>query len=287
MVDMLTGSDEIQHVSDTALMVAACRALETERPDGLVRDPYARKLAGPRGDAILQGISGWQLLCFGIGVRTTFLDTLISQTLAQHAIETVVSIGAGLDTRPWRLDLPDQLRWIEVDFETILHYKHAALAATPAKCRVERVAADITDSTQRDALFAAAGTQPALMITEGLLMYLPGPTIEALASEAAARGAVRHWLFDVSSLDLARQLGTDKLRALENVRAPGHLKGVEMLHAVLRHGWRQACFRSYSRDSQEVAAERIKVMMEAYTSRGIPLPKPATDDASGVYLVEI
>jgi len=46
-------SDQIQHVSDTALMVAACRALETARADGLVRDPFAERLAGPRGDAIL------------------------------------------------------------------------------------------------------------------------------------------------------------------------------------------------------------------------------------------
>ena len=37
---------QIENVSDTALMVAACRALETERPDGLVRDPFARRLAG-------------------------------------------------------------------------------------------------------------------------------------------------------------------------------------------------------------------------------------------------
>jgi len=33
--------DQIQHVSDTALMVAACRAIETARADGLVRDPFA------------------------------------------------------------------------------------------------------------------------------------------------------------------------------------------------------------------------------------------------------
>lgn len=33
--------DQIQHVSDTAVMVAACRALETARADGLVRGPFA------------------------------------------------------------------------------------------------------------------------------------------------------------------------------------------------------------------------------------------------------
>ena len=38
--------DQIRHVSDTALMVAACRAIETEHADALVRDPFAQRLAG-------------------------------------------------------------------------------------------------------------------------------------------------------------------------------------------------------------------------------------------------
>jgi hypothetical protein len=41
----------------------------------LTRDPFAERLAGPRGDAILHGITGWQLMCLGIGVRTRFVMT--------------------------------------------------------------------------------------------------------------------------------------------------------------------------------------------------------------------
>ena len=98
--------DQIQHVSDTALMVAACRALETARADGLVRDPFAERLAGARGHAILHGITGWELMCFGIGVRTRFLDDLVVETIARESIEVVLSVGAGLDTRPARPRLP-------------------------------------------------------------------------------------------------------------------------------------------------------------------------------------
>ncbi len=47
---------EISHVSDTALMVAACRALEAQSPDGFVHDPFASRLAGERGMAMLQGL---------------------------------------------------------------------------------------------------------------------------------------------------------------------------------------------------------------------------------------
>ena len=101
---------EIAHVSDTALMTAACRAMETERPDGLIRDPFAAQLAGERGMAIGRALAGGlDRMCFGIGIRSRFLDKLVLDTVAEHGIATVLSIGAGLDTRPWRLELPATL----------------------------------------------------------------------------------------------------------------------------------------------------------------------------------
>jgi methyltransferase (TIGR00027 family) len=275
--------DQIQHVSDTALMVAACRALETARADGLVHDPFAERLAGPRGDAILHGITGWQLMCFGIGVRTRFLDDLVIETIARESIEVVLSVGAGLDTRPWRLELPPDLRWIEADFPEMLSYKTRAMAAEEPKCHLERLAADLTSQAQRAALFAAAVGVPTLMITEGLLMYLAGAAVEALASDAARHG-IRRWLLDSSSLDLARMMGWDARGSIENVRAPGHLQGAALLDAVRSNGWRQLCFRSYSRDAAEVAAERITAMIRPYVENGIPVPAAPVEDASGVYL---
>jgi methyltransferase (TIGR00027 family) len=275
--------DQIQHVSDTALMVAACRAIETARADGLVRDPFAGRLAGPRGDAILRGITAWQLMCFGIGVRTRFLDDLVMETIARDGIEVVLSVGAGLDTRPWRLELPPDLRWIEIDFPEMLSYKTRAMAAEEPKCRLEHVAADVTSQTQRASLFAAAAGFPTLMITEGLLMYLAGTAVEALAAEAARHDVLR-WLLDSSSLDLARMMGLDTSRSIENVRAPGHLQGAALLDAVRSNGWSQLCFRSYSRDAAEVAAERIAAMMRPYLEKGIPVPAAPVGDSSGLYL---
>jgi O-methyltransferase involved in polyketide biosynthesis len=100
---------EIAHVSETALMTAARRAMETERPDGLILDPFAAQLAGDRGMAIAHALTGLDRMCFGIGIRSRFLDKLVLDTVAEHGIATVLSIGAGLDTRPWRLELPATL----------------------------------------------------------------------------------------------------------------------------------------------------------------------------------
>lgn len=281
---MSSTEDEILHVSDTALMVAACRALETARPDGLVRDPFAEKLAGARGTAILHGISGWKLLCFGVAIRIRFLDDLVSQTVAEQRIETVLSVGAGLDTRPWRLDLPPDLRWIEVDFPDMIGYKSNVMASEKPKCRLEHVAADLTDTSQRQAVFAAAGNARGLMITEGLLMYLPAGTVEALAAEPAELSGIRYWLLDAASMELGRLMGMDSRGSIQNVRALDHLEGPQVLDAVGRHGWTQIRHRSYSRDSMEIAAERIRAMVESFAGAGAPMPAPVTDDSSGVYL---
>src|SRR5882672_6611311 len=112
-----TGS-EITHVSDTALMVAACRAHETELEDAYIRDPFAARLAGERGVAILNALPQANVLRFGLAIRTRFVDELLLEALTapEHSIKTVLSVGCGLDTRPWRLDLAADLRWIEIDF---------------------------------------------------------------------------------------------------------------------------------------------------------------------------
>ena len=282
---MSPNEHQIEHVSDTALMVAACRALETARADGLVRDPFAERLAGERGMSILRGINGWELMTFGIGVRSQFLDRLVISTLAEHGIRTVLSVGAGLDTRPWRLDLPADLRWIEVDFPDVIGYKSGIMAAEKPKCRREQLVADLTNPAQRQAVFAAAGGDPALMISEGLLMYLPAETVRAIAQESAALSGIRHWLLDAASIELAHRMGMDSRQSIQSVRAPGHLEGEQLLEEVQGQGWKQMVHRSYSRDAMEVAADRIRAMIEQFrASSGGVEPPPATADSSGVYL---
>jgi methyltransferase (TIGR00027 family) len=278
----------IYHVSDTALMVAACRALETDSPDGLVRDPFAAELAGERGMAIARAVPGLETLRFGVGIRSRFLDEIVAQATADAGIATVLALGAGLDTRPWRLDLRPDLRWIEVDFQAMLDYKSAAMAAHQPKCRLERQAADLNDASARAAVFAAVGEAPALMITEGLLMYLPAETIEALATEPARLSGIRHWLLDLTTPELGKRVGMDRRQAVQHVRAPNHLNGTQILKLLDRTGWISRQRRTYTRDAWAVARDRILARSAAAAAAAgeayqPPVPPP-TDDPSGVHL---
>ena len=262
----------ISHVSDTALMVAACRAMETASPDGLVRDPFAEKLAGPRGMAIAQNIHGPEVLQFGVGIRTLFLDEMIPAAIAEANIATVLCVGSGLDTRPWRLDLPAGLRWIEVDFPEMLDYKTGIMAEHQPQCRRETIPADITDAGARRALFEAVGSAPALMITEGLLTYLPAETVEALASDSAALSGIRHWLLNLETEEMSRRVGMDQRTSILNMRAETHLHGQEMIDVLNRQGWNSVRRRTFTRDAWMAAQARILALM---AKRAVSSPRDA------------
>jgi len=272
---------EITHVSDTALMVAACRALESECPDGFVHDPFAARLAGERGMAMLRGLPHPEMMRFGIGVRSHFMDELLLEALASQPIATVLSVGYGLDTRPWRLELAPDLRWIEIDFADMLDYKDARMSAQTPRCRRERLKADLNFAAERRTIYAAAGPAPALMITEGLLMYLPAATVEGLAAEACQESGIAHWMTDIMTTAFAKAINMDTMQSVRQVQASDFLQGEQILDCVRRHGWVTAARRSYLTD-MAFAMERIRRVMGDRPQPAGPPPVPP-DDPTGVH----
>src|SRR5262252_5973616 len=107
-------SSSITHVADTALWVATYRALESQRPDALFRDPLSDMLAGERGRNIAASMPYPKFMAWALAIRTVAIDEMIVRALSL-GVDTVLNLGAGLDTRPYRMNLPASLRWIEID----------------------------------------------------------------------------------------------------------------------------------------------------------------------------
>jgi methyltransferase (TIGR00027 family) len=281
MDGMSQSHGEISHVSDTALMVAACRALETDSPDGFVRDPFAARLAGERGMAMLRALPQPEMMRFGIGVRSRFVDEMVVETLASEKIATVLSLGCGLDTRPWRLELPPELRWIEVDFAEMLDYKNGRMSAESPRCRRESIAADANDAAQRRNIYTAAGGAPALMITEGFLMYLPAATVEALAAEAWHTSGIAHWMSDITTTAFMKAINLNTPQSVRDMQAADCLNGEQILESIRVQGWRTTARRSYITD-MAFAMERIQRMFGDRPNPDGP-PPVTPDDPTGVH----
>ncbi|BAX92879.1 class I SAM-dependent methyltransferase [Mycobacterium shigaense] len=196
----------ITHVSDTARWTALHRATETARPDPLFRDPLAERLAGEQGRAIAANVPWRDRSGFWLVARTKLIDDAIADALA-NGCDRVLNLAAGLDTRPYRLDLPSELTWIEADLPKLLAEKAQLLSDETPRCRLIRTAVDLADPDARQAFFdeALAGATKAFVLTEGLSMYLEFHDIEAL-SGAIKRPEVTWWMLDVAFPGLRKRI---------------------------------------------------------------------------------
>jgi len=197
----------IRNISDTARWVAVYRARETERTDAVFRDQFARRLAGERGEQIAASMSFAEKNSWPFVARTWLIDQVIS---SQVKLETdmVVNLAAGLDARPYRMNLPGSLRWIEVDLPEILAHKEDVLRNETSGCQLERVRLDLSDVRGRRELFSMLGRQAnrALVISEGLLVYLDEKEVTSLGQDLAVAPSFRHWVVDLASPALLKML---------------------------------------------------------------------------------
>jgi len=195
----------IHHVSDTARWAAYFRARENERSDALFRDPYAQRLAGERGVEIAKATPFHEQNSWSWVARTYVFDRFITQQI-QQGTDLVVNLAAGLDARPYRMSLPASLKWVEVDHPEILDYKQAVLAGETPGCALERVPLDLADVPARRALFQRLGSEgsKALIISEGLLVYLTSDEAAQLAQDLAAIPRFQCWAFDIMSPGLLK-----------------------------------------------------------------------------------
>jgi methyltransferase (TIGR00027 family) len=241
----------IENISDTARWMAYVRALESDRPDALFRDPYSRQLAGSLGEAIAKDIGDIGMITDGIAVRTATLDRLILQVVHRDEVELVLNIGSGLDTRAWRLALPAGLRWLDVDLPAILRHKAGVIRPEHASCKYDALAANILDPSQRAAVFAhCADVRRVLVVTEGLLVYLKSSDVEALARDLRHQSSCMWWLTDLTgprALQMLRRVWEVKLRGAAFRFAPA-----DSVAFFARLGWREHSFHSSQEEARRL-----------------------------------
>jgi methyltransferase (TIGR00027 family) len=248
---MPTAGPLIANVSDTALWVATYRAMESERADALFQDPFARRLAGERGEAIVRAMPHGRRLAWPMVVRTVLLDELVTRLVSEQRADAVLNLAAGLDARPWRMALPASLHWYDVDLPGILEYKRSVLGSEPAKCVHESRPVDLTEPGARRALFSEIGSrhERVLVIAEGLLIYLSDAEVTALAGDLAAQRSFRWWLIDLASPRLLEFTGKQWSKMLRQGSARMRFAPAEGTAFFAPLGWREAEFRSIWQES--------------------------------------
>jgi methyltransferase (TIGR00027 family) len=241
---------KIQHVSDTAHWVACYRAMESGRPDALFRDDLAQLLTGTHGHDIANSIgrtSRYSL--WSVVIRTIVIDEIIQKHVSE-GVDTVINLGAGLDTRPYRLKLPESLRWIEVDYAGIIEHKNRLLAREEPGVALERIALDLSQIEERRALFAklAVNSKNCLVLTEGVIPYLTEDQVASLADDLHAQPAFRFWVAEYYSPEIYRYF-KDRRRMRQMKNAPFRFFPADWLGLFRAHGWTAGEFRYLSEEA--------------------------------------
>lgn len=268
----------IRNISDTALWAAAYRAEENERPDAAYRDPLARQLAGERGVRAIAKMPTGRRATWAWVIRTLLFDRFINEVLSADSpdgpVDMVINLAAGLDARPYRMDLRPDLRWIEVDLPDLIAYKSEILGDERPRCQLERVAMDLADPAARQALFErlGQGASNALIICEGILVYLDTEEVKTLAGQLAGQSGFKHWLMDIASPALLRMLQRKIGGPLSDAGAPlkfGPREGVAFYEPL---GWK--CVEAHSMIKAAAEIKRLSLLMRLFAG----CPDPVTDE---------
>jgi methyltransferase (TIGR00027 family) len=231
--------DLIRNISDTALLAAVYRARESEHAEPLFRDPFARRLAGERGENIARSLVFSEKNAWSWFTRTYVFDQLINQQIASGC-DLVVNLAAGLDARPYRLTLPASLKWVEVDLPEITDYKEEILKDEQPRCALERVRLNLADTAARRTLFTrlAVGARQVLVISEGLIVYLTAEEVGALAKDLSTPASFQRWLLDLASPALLKLMQKKMGKPLEQADAPLKFAPEEGPDFFQPYGWR-------------------------------------------------
>lgn len=235
----------IRNISDTALWVAMYRAWETDKRDAVFRDPYARRLAGNRGEEIMRTMKNANKHAWSYTARTFNVDSFVKQEVERGA-DMIVDLAAGLDTRAYRMQLPSSLQWIEIDLPDLLSYKDQVLKGEKPVCRLERIPLDLANPASRRAIFEELGrsAKRALIISEGLIVYLTAEQVCALARDLADQPSFKRWATDLVSPALLKMLQKQVGTPLAQAGSPLKFGPAEGPRYFEQCGWKSVEVRS-------------------------------------------
>ena len=234
----------VRHISDTALWAAYFRAEESKRPDALFHDPHAEKLEGGKGAEIASTIPEGQAHSWAWVTRTYLVDQFLRKEI-ENGADLVINCAAGLDARPYRMELPPTLQWVELDLPDILAYKEERLGSAVPRCVLERIRVNLADATERRSVLqaVAAKGKRGVILTEGLLIYLSPQDVASFAADLAAVSSFQRWILDLASPGLLRMMQRTAGKTLEKVGAPFRFGPPEGPAFFEAHGWNVAQVR--------------------------------------------
>jgi methyltransferase (TIGR00027 family) len=259
--------------------VALLRAAEMARPeaDRICTDPYARSFVNPlsllvSGPFIRAGLPDRLFLggamTFALAREQFVHDAMVREATA--GLDQVVILGAGFDTRAYRITQMGAIPVFEVDHPVTQAAKRKAIRGVvePIPSNVTFVPVDFDVDDLGDRL-AAAGYDPAgrtLFVWQGVTMYLTAEGVDrtlAFIAQHSAPGSVA--IFDYFSRSGLADNSTLGIRFVTRAMGEATVFGIDQADIVSFLGTRGFC------DVRNVGAAELKARYLTGANAGRPV----------------
>jgi methyltransferase (TIGR00027 family) len=157
------------HISRTAYYTLGLRAQDAAKPKPLCGDYLAQQLMNDEARQVWQEFENFPRPNASNAMRHAIIDEHLRSVLADNPTAKIIIIGAGFDTRAFRLKGG---RWIEVDEPAIINIKEETLPSNTAPNPVERLSINFAKESLQEKLQSHASTDLTYIVIEGVFMYL-------------------------------------------------------------------------------------------------------------------
>lgn len=189
-----------------SLMNASIRALEAEKTKPrLFFDSFAKNLAGELGKSLREKVlQQCPFVKSMILTRTKYFDDFINMCFAEKNIRQFVNLGCGMDTRAFRLNLPEEAHFYELDIPSVIAYKKVILNKFMCQPTAElhHIEADILQNEWKFMLEKQGfkKNEPSVWILEGVLSFLNADQVKILMEKIQDVSAPKSMIiFDILS----------------------------------------------------------------------------------------
>ena len=167
-------------ISNTAYYCCGVRMDDADMPNSVCNDRYAQRLMDEHGRRVYEPFKSERMPNISNITRCRIIDDMLAGALRANRLTTVISIGAGFDTRSFRLDGG---RWIEVDEAPIVNLKNERLPVAESPNELARIPIEFATESLIDKLSGTGSDQPIVIVIEGVFMYLEPAAIESTVKQ--------------------------------------------------------------------------------------------------------
>ncbi len=156
-------------ISDMAFYCCGVRMQDAASAHPVCGDRYAERFMSDYGKSIYEFFRDEKNSNASILVRHRIIDELLQEQLRVRRNCSIVTIGAGFDSRPYRLAGGN---WFELDEPQVVDWKNECLPAAACPNPLQRIAIDFASDSLQDKLAAIGNGGPVIVVVEGVFIYL-------------------------------------------------------------------------------------------------------------------